>query len=437
MASTPFLSSSVFLIITTILTTANTATLKMSLPPFPHRPSTDRHQFLKNVTTSSLTSSVLKVPMVYTDDGYAISLDFGTPPQTLSFYIDVGSSLTWFPCCSESDCGPTNEFPTFNPTLSSSTNYLRCKNPKCSWLFGPDVASFCQTYCPDYTFPYDGGYTTYGYLLEENLVFPHKNFPHFLVGCSSTNPYLGFLKGVAGFGRRPESLPSQLGLTKFSYCLTSRQPLDNETNIKSTMWFETDSGSGDTKTPNLSYTPLYKNQVASKPHLQEFYYVKLRNIFVGNTRVKIPYRFFVPATDDKFGGTIVDLSSSYTFMERTVFKLVTEEFEKQMGNYSRAVDYITWFNPCFYISPADYKRINVPELIFQFKGGAKMKLPMANYFSFVRDDIACVMIYTDINGLLPVESGPAIVIGNLQQQNYFIEFDLANNRLGFAKQICV
>ncbi|OMO68520.1 Peptidase A1 [Corchorus olitorius] len=443
MASTPLLSS-IFLIITTILTTASTATIKMSPSPFPH----NRHQILKNITNSSLSStkskaeintssSLLKAPLMlynFEKDGfYAISLDFGTPPQTLSFNIDMGSSLTWFPCCS--DCKPT-EFPTFKPQLSSSTNYLRCKNPKCSWLFGPDIGSFCQTYCPDYTFQYDGGYTTYGYLLEENLVFPHKTFHDFLIGCSTKKPNFGFPIGVAGFGRRPESFPSQLGLTKFSYCLTSRQSLDDP-NTNSTMWFETDSGSGDTKTPGLSYTPLYKNQVASKPHLQELYYVKLRNIFVGNTRIKIPYRFLAPATDDKFGGTIVDLSSSYTFMERTVFKLVTEEFVKQMGNYSRAVDYITWFNPCFYISPADYKRINVPELIFQFKGGAKMKLPMANYFSIVRDDIACVMIYTDINGLLPVESGPAIVIGNLQQQNYYIEFDLANNRLGFAKQICL
>ncbi|OMO68521.1 Peptidase A1 [Corchorus olitorius] len=450
MASTPFLSSVFFIITTTILTVVSTATIKISLSPLPNRPSSDRHQILNNLATSSIakthrhkhhldtkintSSSVLKASILYSDyfGGYTVSLGFGTPPQTLSFYIDMGSSLTWFPCCS--DCERTR-FPTFNPKLSSSTKYLRCQDPKCSWLFGPDVDSVCQGNCPKYSFEYDRIYNTNELLLlEENLVFPHKTFHDFLIGCSSKKPNFGFPTGVAGFGRRSESFPSQLGLTKFSYCLTSRQPLDNP-NTSSTMWFETDSG--ETKNSGLSYTPLYKNQVASKPLLQEFYYVKLRKIFVGNTRIKIPYRFLVPATDDEFGGMIVDLSASYTFMERSVFKLVTEEFEKQMGNYSKAVDYITWFNPCFYISPVDYKRIKVPELIFQFEGGAKMKLPMANYFSFVEDDIACVMIYTDINGLLPVNSGPAIMLGNLQQQNYYIEFDLANNRLGFAKQICV
>ena len=203
------------------------------------------------------------------------------------------------------------------------------------------------------------------------------------------------------------------------------------------MLLETGSGSSDAKTRGLSYTPFYKNQVASNPVFKEFYYVTLRKILVGDKYVKVPYSFLVPGSDGN-GGTVVDSGSTFTFMERPVFELVSKEFEKQMGNYSRAreVENISGLSPCFNIS--GYKSIKVPELIFHFKGGAKMALPLANYFSFVGDDkVVCLMVVTGNVVDQGVRGGPAIILGSFQQQNYYIEFDLENERFGFAKQSCV
>ncbi|OMO68511.1 Peptidase A1 [Corchorus olitorius] len=363
--------------------------------------------------------------------------------------MDTGSSLTWFPCTSRylcSECAFPNvdpqKIPKFMPKLSSSTKIVGCQNPKCSLLFGANVESRCDDCapgtknctqrCPPYIIQYGLG-STVGLLLVENLVFPRKIFDDFLVGCSLLSNRQP--AGIAGFGRSAESLPSQLGLKKFSYCLVSRR--FDDTGISSPMVLETGSDSGDAKTPGLSYTPFFKNEVATRPVFKEFYYVILRKILVGDANVKVPYSFLVPGSDGN-GGTIVDSGSTFTFMERPVYEPVAKEFEKQMGNYSRAkdVESKSGLGPCFNIS--GHKSVNVPELIFKFKGGAKMALPLANYFSFVgEDDVVCLMIVTDNVVGQGVHGGPAIILGNFQQQNYYIEYDLANNRFGFAKQNCV
>ncbi|OMO82520.1 Peptidase A1, partial [Corchorus capsularis] len=447
-----------FFIISATLTAAatSTTTIKVTLSPLPHHPSSDRYQILNNLVTSSVSrahhlkhphpktkakaetnttvsSSLIKTPIYpHSYGGYTINLEFGTPPQSLSFIMDTGSSLTWFPCTSRylcSECVFPNvdpkKIPTFMPKLSSSTKIVGCQNPKCSLLFGPNVESRCEDCapgtknctqrCPPYIIQYGLGATA-GLLLVENLVFPHKTFDDFLVGCSILSNRQP--AGIAGFGRSSESLPTQLGLKKFSYCLVSRR--FDDTGISSNMVLETGSDSGDAKTPGLSYTPFFKNEVSTRPVFKEFYYVILRKILVGDAHVKVPYSFLVPGSDGN-GGTIVDSGSTFTFMERPVYEPVAKEFEKQMGNYSRAkeVETKSGLGPCFNISGR--KSINVPELIFKFKGGAKMALPLANYFSFVgEDDVVCLMIVTDNVVGQSVHGGPAIILGNFQQQNYYI-----------------
>ncbi|KAE8680548.1 hypothetical protein F3Y22_tig00111378pilonHSYRG00004 [Hibiscus syriacus] len=439
MAFLPFISLSFLIICTTLTSAAAAATIKVSLSPFPHRSSSNAYQILNNLATSSVArarrlkhhnpktstpSSLLKTPLFpHSYGGYTVSLGFGTPPQVLTFVMDTGSSLSWFPCTSRylcSQCAFPSVDPakisTFVPKLSSSSKLVGCRNPKCGLLFGPNVASRCrdceptsknctQT-CPPYIVQYGLG-STGGLLLVENLVFPQKTFPDFLVGCSifsNRQP-----AGIVGFGRSADSLPSQLDLKKFSYCLVSRR--FDDTGISSDMLLETGSGTGDTKTPGLSYTPFYKNQAASNPAFKEFYYVTLRKIMIGDKHVKVPYSFLV--------------------RDRT-------ELEKQMGNYSRAgeVENMSGLSPCFNIS--GHKSINVPELTFQFKGGAKMVLPLTNYFSFVGNDkVVCLMVITDKVVDQGSHGGPAIILGSFQQQNYHIEFDLANDRFGFAQKRCV
>ncbi|KAJ4848930.1 hypothetical protein Tsubulata_004591 [Turnera subulata] len=381
--------------------------------------------------------------------GYSFSLSFGTPPQTTKMVMDTGSSLVWFPCTSRYRCSSCN-FPnvtpilTFIPNLSSTSKLVGCKNPRCSMLLGPSVLSNCKetcdpptsqncttSTCPPYIIQYGSGATS-GLLLIETLHLPHnKTLPDFLVGCSILS--IRQPEGIAGFGRSPESLPSQLGAKKFSYCLVSHR-FDDNPEASSDLVLETGSGSGgDAKTRGLSYTPFVKNPPNT---FQDYYYVLLRKIVVGSKNVGIPYKFLAPGADGN-GGTIVDSGSTFTFMERAVYELVAKAFEDQMVNFTAAkeVENRTGLRPCFNISGAK-EDIFVPKLILHFKGGAKMSLPAANYFSFLGGDVVCLTIVS--NGVVGpgLSGGPSIILGNYQQQNFQIEYDLENHRFGFKQQIC-
>ncbi|OAY40772.1 probable aspartyl protease At4g16563 [Manihot esculenta] len=452
-SSSSWLISLLFLCYVFPLTSPATITIPLS-PHTKQYPSSDPWKILNHLSSLSLSrahhlkfpdtnSSLIKTPLFSRSyGGYSMSLSFGTPPQTVKFVFDTGSSLVWFPCTSRYLCFACNfpnvditKIPKFIPKLSSSSKLLGCKNPKCAWIFGSNVQSQCQNCdpssqnctqtCPPYIIQYGLGSTT-GRLLLETLDFPNKTVVDFLVGCSIISTRQP--EGIAGFGRNPASLPLQLGLKKFSYCLVSRR--FDETQVSSDLILDMGSDSGDAKTPGLSYTPFAKNPVGSDPAFQEYYYVMLRKIIVGDQRVKVPYRFLVPQSDGS-AGTIVDSGSTFTFMEGPVFELVAKAFKKKMANYTIAtkVQNQTGLRPCFDISGE--KSVEVPELIFQFKGGAKMQLPLANYFAFVDSSVVCLTIISGRGG-----AGPAIILGNFQQQNFYIEYDLENERFGFKQQTC-
>ncbi|KAJ7976201.1 aspartic proteinase nepenthesin-2 [Quillaja saponaria] len=439
-------------------TPLNLSTITIPLSHLFKHPSSDPLQTHKFIASASLnrahhirhpksnSSSLSKAP-IYAKSygGYSINLSFGTPPQTIPFILDTGSSLNWFPCtsrylcskCSFPNIDPT-KIPTFIPKNSSSSKIVGCANPKCGYIFGSSVQSRCQDCspsskncsqpCPIYINQYGLG-STAGVLLSENLDFPGKIVPDFLVGCSifSTRQPAG----IAGFGRGPQSLPSQIGLKKFSYCLLPHQFDDKPESSELVL----DSGSyGHAKTRGLSYTPFHKNPEVQNSAFLEYYYLTLRKIIVGDKHVKIPYQFLVPGSDGN-GGTIVDSGSTFTFIERPIFELVAQEFEKQMANYTRAkaVEAQSGLRPCFDISAE--KSVNFPEFTFQFKGGAKMVLPLLNYFSLIgKSGVVCLTIVSDNVGGPGVAGGPAIILGNYQQQNFYIEYDLENERFGFQHQ---
>ncbi|KAK7345252.1 hypothetical protein VNO77_15847 [Canavalia gladiata] len=454
---------SIIITFTSISTSTSTPNTIISIPLSPlftkhHSSSSDPFQTLKLPASSSITrahhlkthKSHINSPLVKTSihpksyGGYSIDLKFGTPPQPFSFVLDTGSSLAWLPCSSHYLCSKCNSFPNADPTKtpkfipknSSSSKLIGCTNPKCAWVFGPNVQSRCQNcnpnstncsqICPAYTIQYGMG-STAGFLLSENLNFPGKIVADFLVGCSIVSIYQP--AGIAGFGRGPESVPSQMNLTRFSYCLVSHRfddsPASSELVLQS-------GSSGDGKTNGVSYTPFQKNPWNKKT----YYYVTVKKIVVGEKRVRVPTRF-LEIDGNGNGGSIVDSGSTFTFMERPIFDLVAQEFEKQV-NYTRAreVEKQSGLSPCYYVVSGE-GAASFPELTFQFRGGAKMRLPLTNYFSLVgKSDVACLTIVSDDVASPGVAGGPAVILGNYQMQNFYVEYDLENQRFGFRSQTC-
>lgn len=275
---------------------------------------------------------------------------------------------------------------------------------------------------------------TGGIALSETLNFPNRTIPNFLVGCSvvsSRQP-----AGIAGFGRGRASFPSQLNLDKFAYCLLSR--IYDDTARGSPLVLESSSGSdSEKKTTGLIYTPFIKNPVVpGRSAFSDYYYVGLRKITVGGQQVRIPFRF-LSLDNEGNGGTIIDSGTTATVMTTEVWKPLAAEFESQLVkkmNYSRApgVEVLTGLSPCFNVS-SGRRRLKFPDLKLHFKGGAEVAVPLENYAVEVGGGVAaCLMVVSDKFG----GGGPAIILGNFIWQNYYVEYDLRNERLGFKQQQC-
>jgi len=64
-----------------------------------------------------------------------------------------------------------------------------------------------------------------------------------------------------------------------------------------------------------------------------------------------------------------------------------------------------------------------------------MVLPDDNCFTLVSSDTICLAML-NASSVLKVAVGPAVILGNHQQQNFYILYDREKNRLGFTHKTC-
>ncbi|CAN6439096.1 unnamed protein product [Victoria cruziana] len=352
---------------------------------------------------------------------YVIGLSFGTPPQPLPFVLDTGSTLVWFPCSHNFRCGncrsSVNQSPPFIPSSSSSARRIGCRNPKCRWIHSrlPSNCSFSSA-CPPYFILY-GSAATGGLLLSETLSLPGRPMTNFAVGCSVYSDHQE--TGVAGFGRRHPSFPSQLGVGSFSYCLPTHS-LDDVRGAHGTLVLGEDPAAS----RGLMFTPFLKSPAS----FGAYYYVGLRKITVGDVAVDVP-----PLRPDGNGGTIIDSGTSFTVMDGGAHDRLVAAFARQVRRYPRAValEARSGLRPCFEVGHG--KSVSLPAMALYFDGGAVLKLPLKNYFSFVGETNAVCLT---VIGTVGDGVGPAVILGNYQQQDYYITYDTVKERMGFRPQTC-
>ncbi|CAH1413942.1 unnamed protein product [Lactuca virosa] len=292
------------------------------------------------------------------------------------------------------------------PELSSTSKKLLCNEVKCRWVIGPHDPTQCNANQICFYEQMYGAGNTSGLLLSETLRFPEGDVVDVAVGCSILS------SGV------PEGIFD-----------------DNKTVSSELLLYRDSSNSGTGDGGIISYTKFRNNpELQGFEQFEEYYYLNLRKISVGGNRVKIPHRVLVGGADGN-SVTIIDSGSTFTTMDNPIYDLVEQEFVIQMskGNCNRATyaESPEGFRLCY--AAIGGKPPVFPELMFHFKGGAKLSLPMADYFSQVEPGVACMMIFP--SGL-NVSIGPSIIIGNYQQQDIYVEYDLENGRFGFEKKKC-
>ncbi|KAK3131902.1 hypothetical protein QOZ80_6AG0513180 [Eleusine coracana subsp. coracana] len=368
---------------------------------------------------------------------YLVHLSVGTPPQPVALTLDTGSDLVWTQCAPCRACFP-QRLPLLDPAASSSYAPLTCAAAACRALpFASCGGGENRTSCA-YAYHYGDKSLTVGQLATDWFSFDDKDNAARRVGvtfgCGHFNKgvFQASETGIAGFGRGKLSLPSQLNVTTFSYCFASMFHSSSSSNSKTSSSFVT---LGDAPLDKHAHvvgewrtTPLLTNP--SQPSL---YFLSLNGISVGSTRVQIPEPRLRSTT------TIIDSGASITTLPEDVYEAVKAAFVAQVGlplingagmedgSSSLALDL------CFALPVAaalfPWRRPpRVPKLTMHLDG-ADWEVPRAGYV--FEDRAARVMCV-----VLDAAPGDQTVIGNFQQQDTHVVYDLRNNLLSFAPARC-
>lgn len=350
------------------------------------------------MTAAAASDVGVKTPIHAAEGDYLMDLSIGTPPHPYSVILDTGSDLIWTQCNPFDECFKQT-FPVFEPKMSSSYSDVSCSSDFCKEL----PLSTCSGSRCLYLYRYGRG-STEGVMATETFQFGKVSIPKLGFGCGYKNSES--FSGAVGFGRGELSLISQLHAPGFSYCLTSfdsKQP-----SILSI----------GTVTTSAITTPLIKNKF-----LPSFYYLSLVGISVGETRLPIEKLAF-KIRPDGTGGTVIDSGTTITFLDPTAFDQVKKEVIRQMGKTSRHYE---GFEVCFYLTPAELP-IKVKKMVFHFDGG-DLELPPENFFIYSDDsEVGCLAMANSVFEFS--------IIGNIQQQNMLVVYDLDKETLSFKHTQC-
>lgn len=369
-----------------------------------------RLKYLSSLAAQKTTSVPIASGQQLHIGNYVVRAKIGTPGQLLFMVLDTSNDAAWAPCSGCTGCSST----TFSPNSSSTFGPLDCSVAQCTQVRGlscptTGAASPClfnQSYGGDSSFS--------AILAQDSLRLAADIIPNFAFGCinaafgSSVPP-----QGLLGLGRGPLSLLSQsnsLYSGVFSYCLPS---------FKS-YYFSGSLKLGPLGQPkNIRTTPLLLN-----PHRPSLYYVNLTGVTVG--RVHVPIAPELLAFNPNTGaGTIIDSGTVITRFVQPVYEAIRDEYRKQLkGPFST----LGAFDTCFEESNEEL----APAITLHLTG-LDLKLPMENSLihssAGTRACLAMAAAPSNVNSVLNV-------IANLQQQNLRILFDVANSRLGIARELC-
>lgn len=373
-----------------------------------------RVKYLSSLAAQKTTSvPIASGQQVLNLANYVVRVKLGSPGQLMFMVLDTSNDVAWVPCSGCTGCSST----TFSPQASTTFGSLDCSMTKCTQVSGfscPTTGSASAAAACLFNQSYGGDSSFSATLVQDSLLLATDIISNYTFGCiNSVSGGSIPPQGLLGLGRGSMSLLSQSGSLYsgvFSYCLPS---------FKS-YYFSGSLKLGPAGQPrSIRTTPLLRN-----PHRPSLYYVNLTGISVGRVQVPIAQELlaFNPNTGS---GTIIDSGTVITRFVEPIYGAIRDEFRKQVkGPFST----LGAFDTCF----ATGNEQLAPSVKLHFTG-LDLTLPMEN--SLIHSSsgsLACLAMASapsNVNSVLNV-------IANLQQQNLRIVFDVANSRLGIARELC-
>ncbi|WVZ93135.1 hypothetical protein U9M48_039141 [Paspalum notatum var. saurae] len=372
----------------------------------------------KEVPGDITAADVTTVP--YTHQGHWLTVGVGTPPQPSKVILDMGSDLLWTQC---SLVGPTaaQAEQVYDPSRSSSFSLLPCDSKHC------EEGSFTAKNCTDRRCYYENDYgvlAASGVLATETFTFGanHTVSVPLTFGCGKlTNGSIAGASGILGLSPGPLSMLKQLSITKFSYCLTPF--LDHKTSRL--MFGAMADLAKHNATGKIQTVQLLRNPVEDL-----YYYVPMVGISLGTKRLDVPEETLALKPDGT-GGTAVDSATTLAYLVEPAFKVFKEavmEAVKLPVAENRTVDDY----PLCFVLPrgTTMEAVKTPPLVLHFDGGAEMVLERDNYFQEPSPGMMCLAVVQS-----PFEGAPS-VIGNVQQQNLHVLYDVAERKFSYVPTKC-
>ncbi|XP_077244091.1 aspartic proteinase PCS1-like [Tasmannia lanceolata] len=359
------------------------------------------------------------------------SLSIGTPPQNITMVIDTGSELSWLHCKKSPN---TQNF--FNPLLSSSYSLIPCSSQSCQtqtrdFPIPPscDSAKLCHV-----ILAYADESSTEGNLASETFRFGDSAVPGTVFGCMDTSFSSTPLEdskntGLMGMNRGALSFVSQIGVSKFSYCISDSDPggvlLFGDANFT---WLRP-----------LNYTPLIQISLPLPYFDRVAYSVQLEGIRVSDKLLQLPKSFFVPDHTGA-GQTMVDSGTQFTFLLGPVYTALKNEFLNQTKGILKVLDEPNFvfqgaFDLCFRVNVSEPIPA-LPTVVLMFRGVEVSILGGRLLYRVAGEERGGDGVYCFTFGnsdLVPLE---AYIIGHHQQHDMWVEYDLKNSRVGFAPMRC-
>ncbi|KAL2645213.1 hypothetical protein R1flu_012800 [Riccia fluitans] len=396
---------------------------------------------------------------------YMVQMQLGTPARTILLIIDTGSGLTWVQCSECMQCFLQQE-PIFNPIESKSYRTVGCANPACD---ANSIFQCSETHNRTCEYGVQYGMTSFttGIVSTDTLTVGESHgIEKFLFGCGLFNvgDQMVGSSGVLGLSRSNISFPMQLarasGFTrKFTHCFAD---LAENRNATSFMYL------GDSRSHQLKFTPFAKT-----PFTTQFYYLDLQGISVEKKLLSIPPSVF-RLSPDGGGGTVIDSGTTLTVLVQPAYVVLRDAFRAAAASKHRlnstaipgglndtlvtshVVDTCyrlgesysrdTFENSDWNLSKMNFKpgvkdsksgrnskkhRLQVPRITLHFAGGVDLSLPPNNVlFPFDDGGLYCLAFTGSMSDV------GMNVIGNIQQQNFRIQYDLENSRIGFGRAYC-
>ncbi|RDX76299.1 Aspartic proteinase PCS1, partial [Mucuna pruriens] len=354
-----------------------------------------------------------------------VNLPIGTPPQVQPMVLDTGSQLSWIQCHNKAPAKPPPPTASFNPSLSSTFSILPCTHPACK----PRIPDFTlPTSCDlnrlcHYSYYYADGNYAEGNLVREKFTFSRSLFtPPLILGCAteSTDP-----TGILGMNRGRLSFASQSKITKFSYCVPTRETRPGSLPTGS---FYLGKNPND---PGFRYIEMLTfAQSQRMPNLDPLAYtVALLGIRIGGKKLSISPAVF-RADAGGSGQTMIDSGSEFTYLVNEAYDKVRAEIVRAVGPRIKQGYVSGVADMCFDGNAVEIGRL-IGDMVFEFEKGVEIVIPKERVLAGVEGGVHCVAI-----GNSDKLAAASNIIGSFHQQNLWVEFDLAHRRVGFGTADC-